>query len=228
MNKFFIPAHNPEDWKWLLSKPDRHWRKGSSARALAHCWHEAKCIPEDVISIFKKSGIPVFQNIEMLLAFPEFKTPLPPYTLRPSENDIFVLARGNNQLISTMVYGKVSEPFGQTVQEWLHNHGKGKEKRLDFLRNYLQLKDKDINNIKYQLLHRTASAIITAKNFNAENALLLVHSFSRLDKGFRDFKKLTSLFGIKGKVNAVTGPQDIKEVSLFFCWVRGDRAYLEK
>ena len=228
MNKFFIPTNNPEDWKWLLAKPDRHWRKGSSARALAYCWQEANYFPQDVTRILKKSGIPIFQNIEMLLAFPEYKTPLLPYTSSPSQNDIFVLARGNNQLIAVMVEGKGSEPFGETVEEWSNNSGKGKKKRLDFLRRYLQLQNKEINHIRYQLLHRTASAIISAKKFNAENALMLVHSFSRLNKGFRDFKKFISLFGMKGKVNSVTVPEKVNGINLFFGWVRGDMENLKK
>ena len=41
---------------------------------------------------------------------------------------------------------------------------------------------------KYQLLHRTASAIIEAERFNANHALMLVHSFSLANEWYGDFE----------------------------------------
>lgn len=64
--------------------------------------------------MFRRSDIELFKNISLLLAFPEHKVALPGGP-RPSQNDIFVLARGNNQLVSLTVEGKVLEPFGDTV-----------------------------------------------------------------------------------------------------------------
>ena len=76
MNKIFIPTDNPEDWEPLLAEPEKHWKTGYSAKALAYSWQEANDFTGSVKKIFRKSGIVLFKNIEMLLAFPEYKIPL--------------------------------------------------------------------------------------------------------------------------------------------------------
>lgn len=138
MSKFFISTSTPEDWKPLLAEPDKHWKTGYSAKALAYAWQEADDFPPEVKKVFQTSGIAVFEDIKMLMAFPEYKVPLPGGK-RASQNDIFILAEGNGQLISIMVEGKVSEPFGETVAEWRKQSGKGRERRLTYLCNLLEL-----------------------------------------------------------------------------------------
>ncbi len=228
MNKIFIPTNKPEDWKSLLAEPDKQWKTGYSAKAIAYCWYEAKDFPECVRNVFKKSGIQLFQNIELLLAFPEYKVILPGGA-RPSQNDVFILARGNNQLISIMVEGKVSEPFGNTIAEWRENNSEGKNIRLKFLLEELGLEeDMQISTIRYQLLHRTASAIIEAKRFKAENALMLVHSFSRSDKWFDDYNRFLTLFGVTAEIDSLVFAKNINGIDLYFGWVKGDEKYLHK
>jgi len=226
MSKFFIPTNSQEDWKHLLAKPDKHWKTGHSAKALAYCWQEADGFPQSVRKVFENSGIKLFQDIELLLAFPEYKVPLPGGR-RASQNDIFILARGNSQLISIMVEGKVSEPFGETIADWrLHDRG-GKTVRLKFLCDELQLDEDRIDYIRYQLLHRTASAVIEAKRFNAQNALMLVHSFSQLDEWFDDYCQFLALFEVKGKINSIVFGKNVDGINLYFGWVKGNRKYLE-
>jgi len=77
MSKFYIPSNSPEDWKSLLADPDKHWRTGYSAKALAYSWQEAGDFPHSVKKVFKASGIKLFQFIEMLIALPEYKVSLP-------------------------------------------------------------------------------------------------------------------------------------------------------
>ncbi len=227
MSKIFIPTNKPTDWKPLLAKP-KHWKRGYSARALAYCWQEADGFPEYVKSVFRYSEIEFFQNVELLLAFPEWKVSLPGGS-RPSQNDVFILAKGNNQLISIMVEGKVSEPFDKTIAEWRLGSSEGKEARLKFLCEELQLEKEQINHIRYQLLHRTASAVIEAKKFNAQNALMLVHSFSQSDEWFEDYSQFLDLFGLKGITpDSLVFAKSINGINLYFSWVRGDKKYLHK
>lgn len=229
MDNFFVPASNPEDWKWLLAKPERHWRTGYSAKSLAYCWQEANDFPEDVKRVFKNSDIELFQNIELLLAFPEWKVPLPGGP-RASQNDIFILAKRENQLVSITVEGKVSEPFDKIVAEWkLKNSKEGTEIRLKFLCDELQLEKSQIDHIRYQILHRTASALIEAKRFNAQNALMLVHSFSQSDEGFEDYSQFLVLFGLNEITpDSLVFAKKIDGINLYFCWIRGDKKYLGK
>jgi hypothetical protein len=118
MSKFFIPTNNPENWKSLLAEPEKHWRTGYSAKALAYCWQEANGFPPEVKRLLKNSGISAFTDIKILMAFPEYKVSIKPYRSHPSQNDIFILAKGNDQLISITVEGKVDEPFDKIISEW--------------------------------------------------------------------------------------------------------------
>ena len=223
----FIPANKPQDWRLLLAER-KHWRRGYSARALAYCWQEAEGFPESVRNVFINSGIDLFQNIELLLAFPEWKVPLPGGS-RPSQNDIFILARGNSQLISITVEGKVSEPFDKTIAEWKLESSEGKKTRLKFLCDRLQLDKEKVDHIRYQLLHRTVSAIIEAERFNAQNALMMVHSFSQSDEWFEDYSQFLALFGLSGIIpDSLAFAKDIDGIDLYFCWIRGDKKYLGK
>ena len=77
MDKFFIPAISPEDWKPLLAEPDKHWRTGYSAKSLAYRWQEANDFPAGVTKVFNDSGVKLFHNIKLLAGFPEYKVPLP-------------------------------------------------------------------------------------------------------------------------------------------------------
>ena len=228
MNRIFIPSSGPEDWRSLLAEPDKHWKTRYSAKALAYCWEEASGFPECVRSVFIKSGIELFQEIELLLAFPEYKVPLPGGR-RPSQNDIFILAKGKDQLVSIMVEGKVSEPFDKTIAEWKLRKGKGQLTRLKFLCDELKLDKDQIDHIRYQLLHRTASAIIEAKRFKAENALMLVHSFSQLDEWFDDYKQFAALFGLNDIApDSLVYAKNINGIHLYLSWVRGDKKYLQR
>ncbi len=231
MSKFYIPASNPEDWKPLLAKPDKHWRTGYSAKALAYCWQEANGFPAEVKKVFKNSSIDLFQDTQMLVAFPEYKVPLPGGK-RASQNDIFILAKSKEQLISIAVEGKVDESFGEIVSKWKLKDRGGKEDRLKFLCDVLQLDVDRIDHIRYQLLHRTASAVIEAKKFNAENALMLVHAFKKTeenyDQSFRDYGQFLELFGAEGKSDSIVSGGDIDSINLYFGWVRGEIKHLEK
>jgi len=226
-SKIYIPTTKPDDWQSLLADPEKHWRKGYSARALAFCWQEGNGFPPCVKRVFKKSGIDLFNNIEILLAIPEHKVSLPGGS-RPSQNDLFVLAKSNDELISITVEGKVSEPFGETVSKWMKNQTPGRIKRLNFLCKELGIAVTDVTNIPYQLLHRTASAILEAKKFSANHALMLVHSFSQKDEWFEDYASFSKLFDIDTKINRVHSVSKIGDIQLYLGWIKGDPKYLEK
>ncbi|MFC1990183.1 DUF6946 family protein [Chloroflexota bacterium] len=222
MSKYFIPANTSEDWKQLLADPEKQWKTGYSAKSLAYSWQKREDFPNPVKRVFLDSGINLFQDIELLMAFPEWKVPLPGGR-RASQNDIFVLARGSNQLISIMVEGKMQESFDKIVSEWKSGRSKGKQTRLSYLCDLLRLDKENVDHIRYQLLHRTASAIIEAKRFNAQNAMMLVHSFSKEseqgNEGFQDYCKFVSLFKLRGRMNSLTSPRNIGGIRLYFGWV---------
>lgn len=220
-----MPVTDAEQWAQFLADPVKHWRMGYSARTLAHSWQDAEDFPVEVRGALETYD--EFSGIDLLLAIPEHQVPLPGGS-RPSQNDLWVLARASDNLVSIAVEGKVMEPFGPTVDEWIKTASSGKELRLNCLINQLGLQHPVPRSIRYQLLHRTASAIIEAKRFRATHAVMLVHSFSHADQWFDEFGAFAALFDSTAKPNQITAIGDRDGVFLHLCWVRGDPAYLCK
>lgn len=220
MSRIYVPSSSAEQWAPLLADPDKHWRQGYSARTLAHSWQEAAGFPSEVA----KALLPVFPGVELLLAIPEHQVPLPGGRA-PSQNDIWVLARDQSGLISVAVEGKVSEPFGPTVQEWQAAPSGGKTQRLAFLLDLIELPAVP-GTTRYQLVHRTASAIIEAHRFHAAHAVMLVHSFSQSREWFSDYAAFVALLGGSAHPDSVVSLGSRSGVSLHMAWVCGDATYL--
>ncbi|ADW18802.1 hypothetical protein Despr_2666 [Desulfobulbus propionicus DSM 2032] len=215
-----------EDWQALLADPDRHWRKGYSARTLAYCWESSEELPEEVAQPFAESMDPLLANLQPVIGIPEFKVPLPGGR-NSSQNDIFILSRSTAGPVCIMVEGKVSESFGPRVTDWLKNASEGKMKRLEFLLDSLGLTSLPDDTIRYQLLHRAVSAIITAEQFRAVAAVMLIHSFSRELVGWLDYSRFASLFEVEAVVGSLQKLSVSSKVPLFGVWVIGNHAFLE-
>ncbi len=228
MNRIYIPTSGVDDWRKLLANPEKHWRTGFSARSLAYAWENARGFPTEIQDLFTTSDQPI-QDMELLLAIPEHKVFMPPYGGHPSQNDLFVLARNSsNSLITITVEGKVSESFDKNLSEWNREASPGKVTRLAFIKDKLGLTDEVPPGIHYQLLHRTASAIIEAERFTATSAMMIVHSFSQSDSWFDEYGAFIRLFGIK---NAMIGKlyflRELSGIKLFSGWARGDEMFLK-
>jgi len=224
MPRIFVPSSGPGDWRSLLAEPEKHWARRYSARTLAHCWEAADGFPPEVRSILSQNS--ALANAEPLLIFPEWKIPLPGGS-RPSQSDVWVLAKNQDSLISIAIEGKVEEPFDTTVGEWKTDESRGKETRLSYLAEVLGLGEPIPDNVRYQLLHRTASAVIEAERFGARHAVMLVHSFSHDSQWFTDFVAFVSLFVQTPKVGQLVTVTAAKGLPLHLGWVHGDERYLD-
>jgi hypothetical protein len=225
MSRIYIPASSPDQWAQFLAEPARQWRTGYSARTFAHSWQEADGFPSEVAAVLSSSGL--FPGIEMLLGIPEHQVPLPGGS-RPSQNDLWVLARSGAELVSIAVEGKVAEPFGPTLDEWLVEGSAGKMARLDFLCAQLGLSRPLPGPVRYQLLHRAASAVIEARRFCARHAVMLVHSFSQSHEWFDDYSAFSRLLGFDAEVNRVVSVGQRGGIELHLGWVCGDQQYLNR
>ena len=219
-----LTSSSPEGWKRFLAEPDKHWKTGYSARSLAYCWQEAGEIPPDIISVL--SQIPSLKDLDTIFAIPEHKVALPGGA-RPSQNDVWILAETPAGLVSISVEGKVSEPFGPTIEEWFDNKSPGREQRLKFLCAELGLSFPPPLTARYQLFHRTVSATLEAKRFRAKEAVMIVHSFSKTSERFEDYEYFLSLFGLKAGVNQAGSVRISNSINLSFAWVQGSERYLE-
>jgi hypothetical protein len=241
MRRIFVPSRGVEDWQALLADPERHWRTGFSAKALAHCWEEADGFPPSVRAAFGASAFSLFHKIDLLLALPEHKVPLPGGR-RASQTDLFALGRSEDELVSIAVEGKVMEAFGETVEDWIERRATeeerrgrtrapsaGAQERLKYLSALVGLREDEVADMRYQLLHRTASALIEARRFNARHALMLVHSFSQHDPPIwlDDFIKFAERLKCEGAAAgslAFVGQRN--GIDLYLGWAKGEARFL--
>ncbi len=226
MSRLLSFTTGPKDWKALLADPEKHWKSGYSARTLAYCWEAADGFPSEVSLPFTQSTEPLLENLIPILAVPEFKVPLPG-GVRSSQNDIFVLARSSSGPVCIMVEGKVDESFGPTLGEWRKEASPGKKKRLSFLLRSLGLATVPSDSIRYQLLHRAASAIIAGEQYRAAAAVLIVHSFSQLHTGWSDYQAFTHIFGVEAMVGTIQRLSISSTVPLLGVWVVGNPLFLQ-
>jgi hypothetical protein len=225
VSKILVPSRGPADWQALLAEPEKHWAVGYSARTLAHCWEDAEGFPAEIKAALVAAE--PLQRIQPLLILPEWQVALPGGA-RPSQNDVWVLAKSGGDLVSIAVEGKVNEAFGPTIREWQADASSGKETRLAFLQEILGLPRPPGPDIRYQLLHRCASAVLEAQRFNARHAVMLVHSFSSEDRWFDDFSEFVALFGRTCSVGTVTSAAAKDGMPLHLGWVRGDKRYMNR
>lgn len=218
MSNVRLSCPTPEAWQALLADPGKHWRDGYSAKTLAYSWLRADGFPAEVAAVLHQS--PPFASIEMLLGVPEHQVPLPGGR-RASQSDIWVLARVADGFVSIAVEGKVAEPFDRTVREWFADESPGKRERLAYLAETLGQEISRLNEVRYQLLHRTASAIIEARRFGAAHAVMLVHSFSPTREHFGDFAALVALYDHAAAADNVISVGAWSGVQLHFAWVTG-------
>ena len=190
---------------------------------MAHCWQDAGGVPAEVLQVLSQT--PSLRNLEAIFAIPEHKVPLPGGQ-RASQNDVWVLAENEHGLISIAVEGKVSEPFGETIGEWFKNPSSGKKKRLQYLCEQLGLEFPPPLETRYQLLHRTVSAIIEAKRFRTTEAVMVVHTFSKTNEWLEDYQYFLSLFGLVAGVNESVSIKMPDNINLTLAWVHGAEKYL--
>ncbi len=226
MKRIVIPTQAPEDWRRLLAKP-YHWKTGYSAKTLALSWETAHpSVPPEVASALESAGDPVLHGLGLLLAIPEYEVDLPGGQ-RPSKTDVLALMRGPRGLVVVAVEGKVDEAFGPTVGEKHAGASVGAEKRMTWLLGRLGLASVP-DTVRYQLLHRTVSALVVAEQFDAAAAVMLVHSFSPTGKSFDDFESFVELFGVRAGVGEVVRIREQAGIPLYVGWCTGDQRFREE
>lgn len=220
---FYVPTSKPEDWKQFLAQPDKQWKDGYSAKELAEAWQNASGFPKIVRNALASSKIAEDKEIEFIQGIPEYKVDLPG-GIRASQNDLFVLAKIGNELVVIMVEGKHREPFGKTVAEWKKDGGfsEGKQSRLAYLATTLDLPLSNIDGLRYQLFHRTVSALLTAQKYCAKKAIMMVHTFSLNNDSYPDYEAFANMLGYKPAMNCFTEYKTKSGILLSLGWVNNE------
>ena len=213
-----IPTKDAESWKQLLADPEKHWKPGYSAMSCAISWEYANGIPLRVQKALDSNES--LSKLELLLAMPEYKVNLPCGT-RPAQNDLLVVARSDMGLTVLTVEAKAREDFGQTISVWEDDSSEGKKERLAFILEKIAFPSKKISDLRYQLFHRLASAVIMAEKYHANNAVMIIQSFeeSELTNHFSDYSAFVEAYGhtaIKERPVLLTKS---KGIDIYAVWV---------
>lgn len=188
MKRIFVPTVSGSDWQRLLGKPELHWKSGRSAMSAAACWEESEPkLPPEISAVLEASGDKSLDSLELLVAIPEWEVDLPGGD-RPSQTDVLAITRNEIGLVILGIEAKVDETFGPTLGEKRVDASAGQLERIAYLESELGCDTSLDDSIRYQLLHRTVSAVLTARAFHAGTAVMLVHSFSPESRWRDDFE----------------------------------------
>ena len=197
MGKIFIQSRGHDDWRPLLDNPSRQGQSGSSAKAVASSWEAADGLPSEIANVI--GGSP-----ELLLAIPKHKFALPGGKGNSdSKCNVFALVKvrttggSTDETMALVVEAKKKETFGITIGNWLSGGGDGKKERLRYICEFLDLGSFPPDRLRYQLFHRTAAAILSAREFKTDSAAMIVQSFSPENRGFQDFKEFAEFLDMK-------------------------------
>jgi len=224
MNRLFVPTLGPTDWRRLLADPGTQWRPSKSALEMAVCWESARAtrrgLPPEIAAVI--DSVPTFAGAELLVGLPEHKVYFEGGG-HPSQNDLWALLQVKSGFVSMAVEAKAGEKLDDFVGDWLKKKDARtrKPERLKALQTCLGIPDQDATEIRYQLLHRTLSALREATRFRASWAVLLVQSFDRAadEISWQDFKQFGSLMNAAVQEGSLVRSGCTTEVPLYLGWV---------
>ena len=216
IRRLHVPVIDPTDIVRHLAKQEEHWRAGYSAQELANAWVTAgRDVPKRVRRLLDTA--PEYHGAEMVDGFFEREVELGT-SGRNSQTDLMVVVGLGRELGIVAVEGKVEESFADLVSAW--NTTPGKQARLEGLCHTLEMDITSARALRYQLLHRTASAIYEAHRYRCRHALMLVHSFSSTHRWFEDFARFAQVMEMPIAHPDICSPARLVDgVSLRLAWV---------
>ncbi|MBE7445405.1 MAG: hypothetical protein HS132_09225 [Planctomycetia bacterium] len=226
MKRIFVPTKTGTDWQHLLGKPKLHWKKGRSAMSAAACWEESQPrLPAEITQVLEAGKDPSLSELQLLVAIPEWEVELHGGN-NASQTDILAITRNQSGLVIIGVEAKVDEPFVPTLEEKKTKATQNQLSRIDYLEKELGRTVPFGNHIRYQLLHRTVSVILTARAFHAPIAVMMVHSFSSSSKWRENFEAFCQELGCTSLSEDLREVPNIEGQRLILGWCKGNEKYL--
>jgi len=224
MKRIFVPTETGAEWQRLLAKPKLQWKMGASAMTAAACWEAAAgALPPEIALSLESSREPLLLGQRLLLALPEWQVPLPG-GITTSNTDVLAICRNDLGLCILGVEAKVLEDFGPLVAEKRAEASSGQADRLAYLHTLLGVERFD-DSIRYQLLHRTASALLTAREFHAVAAVMLVHAFDTPEAQRHDFDAFRTALNAREVASLIYKVASFEGPALYLAWCDGDSKF---
>lgn len=224
MKRMFIPTTSGTDWQRLLAKPRLHWKKGASAMTAAASWEASDPrLPPEISRLLDSTADLALFDQRLVAAFPEWQVALPGGATN-SCTDVLAVCRNDRGLCVMGVEAKVEEDFGPTLGEKRSAMAEAQDRRLSYLHQLLHVAHFD-DSIRYQLLHRTASALLTAQEFHASVAAMVVHAFETPQPQRDDFLAFARALGALELIPLVYRVPTFSGPSLYLAWCDGDASF---
>ena len=225
MKRVFVATRDGTDWQRVLAKPNLHWKKGASAMTAAASWEDAGGkLPAEITALLSGTRELDLVDLTLLAALPEWQVALPGGETT-SNTDVLAICRNEQGLCIVAVEAKVFEDFGPLLREKREGASPNQEKRLAYLHELLGVPRFE-DGIRYQLLHRTASALLTAQQFHARCAVMLVHAFGTPAQRRADFTDFCAAMGSTEVSPGVWRATLAAGPTLYLAWCDGDPKYL--
>lgn len=222
MARLFVPTLGPTDWRRLLADPQKQWKVRKSAYESAVAWEAARRtargLPPAIERLFDSS--PAFAGASLLLGIPEHQVELAGGG-HPSQTDLWALVSTPGGVASVAVEAKAGESFDRLVSEWLEDTkpSSGKRDRLSQLCGMLEIPEASAFSCRYQLMHRSVSAVLEARRFQLSTAVFLVHAFGNNEDSFKDYFSWAGALGCVAERGQLQ-PLGLRGgVALWIAWV---------
>lgn len=181
--------------------------------------------PLEVSRLLDSSKDESLLGLKLLAAIPEWEVPLDGGGTA-SHTDVLALCSNAYGLCVVAVEAKVNENFGPRLREKRSVASPGQIARLNYLQTLLSVSSFD-ESIRYQLLHRTASALLTARQFHARTAVLLIHSFGSKLSLRDDFIAFCAALKASEVAPNLFSASSFDAPRLFLGWCDGDKQFLQ-
>ena len=225
MKRIFVPSNGVGDWK-PSSEGAGETASSDATAALAACWEAADgALPKDVRYLLDASLVLAFADARPIVMLQGYGSK-PPGSGATVRTDLRVPAHGKAGLFVISVGGATGDGLGDFVSDRLHRGAPDELARIDAMQAELEL-SLPLNacpmiSIKHRCLSLAAGAILAAKEFGAETALMLIHSFSDRSAGFEDFRRFASLFGVSVAPDTIARIPRTCPPDLYIGWCRSD------
>jgi hypothetical protein len=180
-----------KDWETHAGpKRGMQWKAGRSAMELARAWFPidgSPTVPTELAMLL--ASRPEFAGIQLVEGCPEMQVPLDELPGETRNADLVLLGQGGGGAVAISVEAKADEPFGDLIGQVLaraeataaRGERTNTAARVEGLVEALFGDRTDAlpwaKELRYQLLHGIAAALIHAKAKRADAALFLVHEF---------------------------------------------------
>ncbi|HKO05455.1 MAG TPA: hypothetical protein VJW51_11930 [Candidatus Acidoferrales bacterium] len=192
----------------------------------AACWEDAAGrLPAEITALLQSSGEKSLLGQRLLIALPEWEVPLEGGETS-SHTDVLAICRNESGLCVIAVEAKVHEDFGPLIGQKRKNASPGQVERLESLRKLFDVQHFE-DNVRYQLLHRTASALLTARDFHATAAVMLVHGFQCPATSRKDFETFAAAMNARAVSPGLYRASRSDGPSLYLAWCEGNSRFLE-